>query len=127
MAVYGIGTYYNKSISSDFIQQNLVGLGWDYQNEKELHEHFQSLKIGDIVYIKSDQSGSFVTVSAIGIIRDDRIICKNGLIATGRNVRWISTDEFIIHEEPKINNKDLETIHEELHYAVLNEIIMRIS
>ena len=32
MAVYGVGAYYNRAISSDFINQNLAGVDLNYRN-----------------------------------------------------------------------------------------------
>lgn len=28
MAIYGVGAYYDRDVSTDFINQNIVGVGW---------------------------------------------------------------------------------------------------
>ncbi len=126
MAIYGVGAYYDKDVSGDFINQNLVGVGWDAQDAPELQEYFTSLKTGDIVYIKATFGQNDITVKAIGVIKDNIIIRNNGLVSTGRNVKWISTDKFVIPRPKEKNNVRANTVYEEFHPAVLDEIISRI-
>lgn len=127
MAIYGVGAYYDKDVSSDFISQNLVGVGWDLQDAPELQEYFQSLKTGDIVYIKAAFGGNDTTVKAIGIIRDNLIIRNNGLVSTGRNAKWIFTHKFVIPRPQEKNNVRSNTVYEEFHPVILDEIISRIN
>jgi hypothetical protein len=127
MAIYGVGAYYDRDVSGDFISQNLVGVGWDTQDAPELQEYFQSLKAGDIVYIKAAFGGNDITVKAIGIIRDNIIIRNNGLVSTGRNVKWIFTQKFVIPRPQEKNNVRSNTVYEEFHPIVLDEIISRIN
>lgn len=127
MAIYGVGAYYDRDVSSEFISQNLVGVGWDTEEAPELQEYFQSLKAGDIVYIKAAFGGNDITVKAIGIIRDNIIIRNNGLVSTGRNVKWIFTQKFVIARPQEKNNVRSNTVYEEFHPVVLEEIISRIN
>jgi hypothetical protein len=129
MAIYGVGAYYdnNRDVSNDFISQNIVGVGWSPQDAPELQDYFQSFKVGDIVYIKSAFGGNDITVKAIGIIRDNVVIRNNGLVSTGRNVKWIVTERFIIPRPQEKNNVRSNTVYEEFHPQVLNEIIGRIN
>ncbi|WDF61667.1 hypothetical protein PQ462_09810 [Flavobacterium sp. KACC 22758] len=127
MAIYGVGAYYDKDVSGDFISQNLVGVGWDDKDAPELKEYFTSLKTGDIVYIKATFGQNDITVKAIGVIKDNIIIRNNGLVSTGRNVKWISTDKFIIARPKEKNNVRANTVYEEFHPEVLDQIISRIN
>ena len=127
MAVFGVGAYYDKDVSGDFINQNLVGVGWDSSQAPELQEYFRSLKVGDIVYIKSAFGANDITVKAIGIITDNVMIIKNGLVETGRNVKWLDTTKFVIPKPQEKNNVRMNTVYEEFHPIVLNEIISRIN
>lgn len=36
MAVFGVGAYYDKDVSGEFISQNLVGVGWATEEAPEL-------------------------------------------------------------------------------------------
>ena len=127
MAVFGIGAYYDRDVSQDFINQEIVGVGWDDNDAPELQEYFKSLKVGDIVYLKAAFGGNDITVKGIGLIKDNEIIRNNGLVSTGRNVKWMSEEKFIIKKPKEKNNVRSNTVYEEFHPSVLNEIISRIK
>ena len=130
MAIYGVGAYYDHDVSDDFINANLVGVGWPTSDAPELQEYFKSLKVGDIVYIKAAFGGADITVKAIGIIRDN--VVRTGadtgnLVSTGRNVAWLNTDRFVITRPAERNNVRSNTVYEEFHPLVQTEIILRIA
>jgi hypothetical protein len=131
MAIYGVGAFFDGDVSDDFITNSLVGVGWDENDAPELQEYFKSLKVGDIVYIKSKPIGrADITVKGIGIIRDNAILTikdKNGLINTGRNVEWLTTDHFVIPRPTEKNHVRENTIYEEFHPEVQKEIFKRIK
>lgn len=126
MAVYGVGAYYDEDVSGEFIQRNLVGVGWEEDDAPELQQYFRALKVGDIVYIKAAFGGNDITVKAIGIIRDNEVL-SNDLVTTGRNVKWLSTDRFVIPKPTEKNNVRSNTVYEEFHPIVLSLIIDRIN
>ena len=53
MAIYAVGAYYDGDVSDDFIANNIAGPGWSINDAPELHQFVRSLKVGDIIYIKS--------------------------------------------------------------------------
>lgn len=82
MAIYGIGAYYDKDVSSDFITHNLAGVGWSFVDAPELHKFIASIKVGDIIYIKAaSPSSPDIIVRGIGIIRDDVLLTARPLRA----------------------------------------------
>ncbi len=127
MAVYGAGAYYDIDVSTDFIKNNVVGVGWSDIEAPELQEYFRSLKVGDIIYIKAAFGGKDITVKGIGVIKDNIILRNTGLVTTGRNVKWINTDKFTIKRPKEKNNVRSNTVYEEFHPDVLSEIISRIN
>jgi hypothetical protein len=129
MAIYGIGAYYDEDVSDEFINNNIIGTGWTVVDAPELHEYFRSLKVGDIVYIKSAQFGQDIVVKAIGIITDNVILnaTTHRLTEIGRNVRWVSTERFTISIPAEKNNVRSNTLYEEFHPLVQQEIISRIN
>lgn len=127
MAVYGVGAYYDRDVSQNFIQNEIIGVGWDEIDAPELEEYFKSLKAGDIVYIKAAFGGNDITVKAIGIIKDNIIIKNAQLVTTGRNVKWLDTDKFVIKRPQEKNNVRSNTVYEEFHPDILEEIINRIN
>lgn len=128
MAIFGVGAYYDQDVSQDFIQANLVGVGWDATVAPELHQFMRALKVGDIVYIKSfSPSSSDILVKAIGIITDDEIRTNansNSLVSCGRNVRWIYSQGIRIPKPHEKNNVRANTMYEEFHPDV-QRIIMQ--
>lgn len=129
MAIYAVGAYYEEDVSGAFVANNLVGVGWDVHQAPELHLFMRSLKVGDIVYIKAYPPGSEdIIVKAIGIIMDDAILdgkSTNQLVAIGRNVRWVQTTEFRIKKPSEKNNVRANTMYEEYHPSVQQEILKR--
>ncbi len=127
MAVFGVGAYYEEDVSQDFINNGIVGTGWSETDAPELEEYFKSLKAGDIVYIKAAFGGNDITIKAIGIIKDNIVIKNSNHVTTGRNVKWLNTDKFVIKRPQEKNNVRSNTVDEEFHPKVLNEIISRIN
>ena len=62
MAIYGVGAYHDHDVSDEFIAHGIVGTGWTENEARELHQFFRSMKVGDIVYLKSAFGGADVTV-----------------------------------------------------------------
>ncbi len=128
MAIFGVGAYYERDVSEDFISQNIVGVGWSDEKAPELKEYFTSLKVGDLVYIKSASPKSKnIKVKAIGIIVDHTVVRDKKIVSTGRNVKWLSKEKFNIPKPQEKNNVRMNTVYEEFHPMVLKEIIDRIN
>ncbi|HZR62777.1 MAG TPA: hypothetical protein VFA80_17675 [Xanthobacteraceae bacterium] len=129
MAIYGVGAFYEDDVSSSFIANNLVGVGWSYNRAADLHQFMRSLKVGDIVYIKAARPGQNITVKAIGLIIDDQIrddANSGGLVHCGRNVRWASTTTFTLPPRSGKNNVQNNTLYEEFDPQAQTEIMARI-
>ena len=129
MAIYGIGAQYDgDDVSQEFIDNNLIGTGWTITDAPELHVYFATLKVGDILYIKAAFGGADITVKAIGVITDNIILTSkhHHLTEIGRNVRWLNTTKFIISRPTEKNNVRSNTVYEEFHPTVQQEIIQRL-
>ncbi|MBK9579437.1 MAG: hypothetical protein IPK50_16545 [Fibrobacterota bacterium] len=131
MSIFGIGAYFDHDVSADFIKQEIVGVGWSSIDAPELQEYLKSLKVGDIVYIKSAFGGApDITVKGIGIISDNVIRYSgdtDNLVSAGRNVRWLSTEKFTIPRPTEKNNVRSNTVYEEFHPIVQIEIVNKIT
>lgn len=129
MAIYGIGAYYDRDVSDEFIRHNVVGAGWSHDDAPEIHRFLKSLKVGDIVYLKSyPPGGGSIHVKAVGLIADDTELGaaeSNDLVSMGRRVHWISTERFEVPRPAEKNNVRSNTVYEEFHPAVQAEIIRR--
>lgn len=88
MAIYGIGANYNNvDVSQDFIKKGIACVGWDITDAPELHKILQSIKIGDIFYIKSHSPSNGLYIKAVGIVTDNTL--KKEDKGIGVSVRWI--------------------------------------
>ena len=128
MAIFGIGAYYGEDVSQAFIEANLVGVGHGLDDAPELHQFIRTLKVGDVVYIKSFSPGSSnIFIRGIGVIIDDKEAIDEEIVSCGRNVKWVDTQEFHI---PKPSNEKLNvrlnTMYEEFHPEVQRMILERL-
>lgn len=131
MAIYGIGTKINdRQVIDQFFQLNIAGTGWQVNDAADIHELFRSLQIGDIVFLKSCSYSSDITVKGIGIVTDNMILQSyhHRLIEIGRNIRWLSQNEFRIARPSNTkNNVRTNTIYQEFHPDVVAEIMDEVN
>lgn len=127
MAIYAIGAYYDEDVSGEFIANNIAGPGWDRKVAPELHQFIRSLKVGDIVYIKSAPPNSAdIIVKGIGVITNDEVITTSSVVSAGRNIKWLVTETFRIPKPIEKNNVRLNTMYEEFHPIVQSEILAKL-
>lgn len=126
MAIYGIGAYFDSDVSKQFISNKFIGTGWSKKDAPELFQYMQSLKVGDIVYIKSFSPASIdIIIKGIGIIKDD-ILVSNNIVTCGRNVIWKNTQILRIAKPREKNNVRANTMYEEFHPDIQNFIIQNL-
>lgn len=124
MAIFAVGAYYAEDVSDEFIKNSIAGPGWSKLDAPELHQFINSLKVGDIVYIKSvSPSSKNITVKAIGVVTDDSLVTASALVGAGRNIKWLITESFKIPKPKEKNNVRLNTMYEEFHPEVQRVIL----
>lgn len=129
MAIFGIGAYYDEDVSAKFISASIVGIGWNKQDAPDLHQFLRSLKVGDIVYIKAHPPGGDLIIKAIGIIIAEDVLSiaeTSNLVSCARRVRWVSKDQFSVPIPPQKNNVRNNTLYEEFHPIIQQEILQRV-
>ena len=128
MAIFGIGAFFEKDVSQAFIKKNLVGIGHSVEGAPELHQFMRTLKVGDIVYIKSFSPRSrHILVKEIGVIIDDKAVIEKNIVSCGRHVRWVSTEKFSIPKPTnEKNNVRNNSMYEEFHPEVQDRILKRL-
>lgn len=141
MAIFGIGSLWEKEEQKVvFFEKEQIVLGWSKDDAKDLYSIIGAMKVGDIVYLKSNKPGSReINVKGIGIITKSFINClidgdyKQIDIIDYQSlfisVKWINKQEFKIQipsEEGKLTNIRAATFYEEYLPYVQNEIIARI-
>ncbi|MFJ2682199.1 hypothetical protein ACIOYV_00500 [Pseudomonas sp. NPDC087342] len=127
MAIYAIGAYYDEDVSVKFISQAIAGPGWGVEKAPELHQFVRSLKVGDVVYIKSvPPSSPDIIVKGVGFVVDDEIVLDSSVVSIGRNIKWLVVKHFRIPKPAEKNNVRLNTMYEEFHPLVQSEILKKL-
>jgi len=138
MAIFGFGSNWDgNEMKTDFFNEEKIIIGWDKKSANDLYSFVSSLKVGDIVYLKSNQPGSrSIKVKGIGIITKNLIGCitsgeyKSTNITDWNSlfvkVKWMNKSEFQIQipeDEGKLTNIRAATVYEEYLPYVQQEIL----
>lgn len=141
MAIYGVGSKWNeKELKERFFKEGRFILGWNESSAKDLYAFVSSLKVGDILYIKSNQPGARVLrVKGVGIVTKSLLNCMSSAefvhsaISDWESlfveVAWMHRVEFLItipDDEGKLTNIRAATIYEEYLPLVQQEILSKI-
>ena len=130
MAVWGIGAYYEGSNPSDktdeFISEGRAYIGWNEKEAPALYRMFDSVKVGDIIYIKAFIPRSkILSIKAVGIIMNVRKHTSDNL-GTGVDVNWktgFSTISINITPQIYKNNVFNNTLYEEFNVSIIKQLI----
>lgn len=92
MAVWGIGAYYKNSSpldkTKDFLSDGCAYIDWKESDASALYRMFDSIKAGDLIYIKSFAPRTKqLHIKAVGIVINTAKKKSNSL-GTGICVRW---------------------------------------
>ena len=107
MAIFAVGASYDETdVSGDFIKNNIAGPLWDNLVCPRITNQFvNSLKVGDIVYIKSySPRSNDIIVKAIGVVKDDGLVTNSSVVRAGRNIKWVVKNNFRIPKPKEKNN-----------------------
>lgn len=141
MAIFGVGSNWSgEELRERFFSESRFILGWNELSARDLYAFMASLKVGDILYIKSNQPGSRnIRVKGIGIVTRNLIGCITSGEFRGNvsdwetlfvHVAWLDREEFLIEipeGEGKLTNIRAATIYEEYLPFVQEAVIARIG
>lgn len=134
MAVWGIGAYYNDSETrdktQDFLDRSFAYIGWKESEAPAIYQMLSSIKVGDIVYIKSfSPKTKILYIKALGIVVDNKPQYFEGL-GTGIVVKWkekfTETIEISITPEMYRNNVYNNSLYEEYDKKIIQKLIKEI-
>jgi hypothetical protein len=138
MAIYGAGSLWGeREMRGKFFKEKKFILGWNDENAKDLYEAIAGLKVGDILYLKSNQPGSReIRIKGIGVVikslmqsildqefKDLEIGEWEELFVS---VDWRSKEEFKIvipTDEGKLTNIRAATFYEEYLSYVQQQVL----
>jgi len=141
MAIFGAGSKWNKDeLKDNFFEDEKFTIGWNEDSAKDLYEAVSLLKVGDIIYLKSNRPGSReIRVKGIGLVTKSFIQClQDGEYGTEGisdwnsffiKIKWIYQSEFKI-EIPdnggRLTNIRAATFYEEYLPYVQKKILEKI-
>ncbi|MBQ7612013.1 MAG: hypothetical protein IJU92_02955 [Spirochaetaceae bacterium] len=141
MAIYGFGsTLDGEEFKDEFFNDEKIILGWNAENAQDLYSLVSRIKIGDIIYLKTNQPGGrTVKIKGIGVVTKGFLECfidgdYNSADITEWNslsikVKWIRKKEFEIEipeSSGKLTNIRAATAYEEYLPFVQEEIIKKL-
>lgn len=143
MAIYGAGSKWDiLEMKDHFFKYGIYEIGWNYSDAADLYELAASLKVSDIIYLKSNKPGSSdIKVKGIGVVIKSYIQCLNdkeriskcSILKNSTNfyieVKWLHKTEFHINipiGEGKLTNIRAATFYEECLPFVKKEIMNKI-
>ena len=125
MAIYGIGASYGRKHdkTEEFINKSCACIGYSMDETPELFMILKSVKVGDIIYIKSrsiqDQK---IIIKAVGLVKDNELKNHEDL-GTGVEVSWVWKGEKRIDISGLKNNVYNNTMYEEFTPAIQQELL----
>lgn len=141
MAIFGAGSMWDGTDEQkqEFFESNNYVIGWDYAEARDVYFALSSLKVGDIIYLKSNQPGSrTIRVKGIGLVTKP-LIDKLFNSMYGKDnitdidpvieVKWVNKEEFHItipETEGRLTNIRAATFFEEYLPYVQDEILNKI-
>ena len=88
MAIFGIGAYYDRDVSSDFLKRGCACVGWAEDVAPPAHAILRHLRAGDVIFIKSFTPNDGLTIKAVGLVREGRVH-SFGKLGDGVPVHWV--------------------------------------
>lgn len=130
MAVWGIGAYYKNSSPKDktkyFLKDGCAYIGWNEPDAPALYRMFDSIKAGDLIYIKSfAPKTKQLQIKAVGIVKDTKKEASDSL-GTGIEVCWKQCfTPTTVDVTPQFyrNNVFNNTLYEEFNDNIIKEVI----
>jgi len=124
MAVYGVGSRYGtRDVTSEFLNHGLACVGWSEEDAPPLYNMLRHIKIGDLIYIKSNSQGRLV-IKAAGIVLSNVVASHEGADLGGCiQVRWIWNGwDSVGRVDDKLNVRS-NTLFEELNPDVQTRVV----
>ena len=125
MAIFGIGAYYRKDVSSDFLSRGIACIGWSIEDAPTLHNILEQLRVGDIIYMKSNSPKVGLVIKAVGIVTSNKLRGYKNL-GKGVKVRWLWSGKLKLGKIPELNDKynvRNNSIYEEFNIFIQTRIL----
>ena len=90
MAVYGIGAMFGgiDDQTQKFVDMGVACIGWSPHDAPAAHQQMASVKMGDIIFIKSFAPQAGLHIKAVGVVTDPHFRPITQALGWGVDVRW---------------------------------------
>jgi hypothetical protein len=126
MAIFGIGAWHGtrkKDVTDIFLSKKVACVGWSKRDASALHGVMAHIKVGDIIYIKTQQPDQGLIIKAVGIVVDDEVVPMKDVGESCRRVKWIwKGKERVGKIHDKYNVRNI-TLYEEYNPRVQKKVI----
>ncbi len=139
MAIFGAGSKWEEDeMKNEFFKNENYVIGWNIKDAEDLYNLISTMKIGDLIYLKSNKPGSLdIRIKGIGIVKNSLIgglFEKEENLSVRKNnfelpVKWIVKTESKItipKNTAKLTNVRSATLYEENLPFVQKEILEKI-
>ncbi|MBR5433616.1 MAG: hypothetical protein IK117_04195 [Bacteroidales bacterium] len=123
MAVFGLGSNYEGTdMTEKFVKNKVACIGYEPDETPTLYNVFKSIKVGDIVYLKSKSPNSGLKIKAVGIATSTTLKSYKNL-GYGIHVNWIvETLPLKDFKDDKYNVR-CNTIYEEYNDEIIQFLV----
>ena len=139
MAIFGAGSKWEEDeMKNEFFKNENYVIGWNIKDAEDLYNLISTMKIGDLIYLKSNKPGSLdIRIKGIGIVKNSLIgglFEKEENLSVRKNnfelpVKWLVKTESKItipKNTGKLTNVRSATLYEENLPFVQKEILEKI-
>lgn len=123
MAIFGLGAWHGEDVTDIFLSNEVACVGWGSHDAPALHKIMTHIKVGDIIYLKAHPPSEGLTIKAVGIVVDDKVVRIKGVGRACLRVKWVwSGEEYIGVIQDKYNVRNI-TLYEEYNPDIQQRVI----
>ena len=125
MAIFGVGASYfsEGDVTRKFLSNNVACINWSNEDAPVLHKLMKTIKVGDIIYIKSYPYATGLEIKAVGVVQDDNVIFLKDVGEACLKVKWTWTGSKKLGKIGDRYNVRTLSIYEELNPDIQKKVV----
>lgn len=123
MAIFGIGADFSgESMVQFFLDNQIAGIGYNYEDAPAIHRLLNGIKMGDIIYIKSHPPQIGLIIKAVGIVRRPDVLPNEHGFGIDADWVWHGPEIRLGQIDDRYNVRN-NTLYEEFNPEICNRVI----